>query len=178
MSPDLLPSRLETLFTEALQKELQPESFFNLLLPAVCQELQTDRCFLHLRQPQTRLYRVFCWRRHDEFPDLTTEGWQTEESWELDDPMFAAAMRCAPPIFVEDIETAGSDVLNVEFERQYLGHRALIHAHICDDGTLYGILQPCLFGETRVWSEADQRLVNSLLQRLAPIVVDYVATAS
>ena len=157
---------------------MEPESFFDLLLPAVCQELQTDRCFLHLRQPQTRLYRVFCWRRHDEFPDLTTEGWQTEESWELDDPMFAAAMRCAPPIFVEDIETAGPDVLNVEFERQYLGHRALIHAHICNDGMLYGILQPCLFGETRVWGEADQRLVNSLLQRLAPIVVDYVATAS
>jgi len=173
MSPDSLPPNLETLFTD----ELQPEVFFNLLLPAICQELQTDRCFLHLRQPQTRLYRVFCWRRCHEFPDLTTEGWQTEEAWELDDPMFAAAMRCVPPIFVEDIETAGPDVLNVEFERQYLGHRALIHAHICGDGTLYGILQPCLFGETRVWSEADQRLVKALLQRLAPIVIDYVATA-
>jgi GAF domain-containing protein len=174
MSLDSLPPSLETLFTQ----QLAPEPLFDQLLPAICDALQTDRCFLHLRQPQQRLYRSFCWRRSDQFPDLSTEGWEPEDEWELEDPMFAAALRCASPIFVEDIETASPEVLNVEFERENLGHRALVHAHVCQDGTLYGILQPCLFGQPRVWSAADRQLILAILDRIKPAVIQYVEAAS
>lgn len=146
-----LPASLEAVFAN----QSQPEALFTALLPAVCEVLQTDRCFLHVRQPAERLYRNFCWRRLAEFPDTSTDGWQPEQPWEEEDPMFAAALRCANSIFVEDIETASPEVLNVEFERNYMGHRALVHAHICQDGVLRGILQPCIlekreFGVLRI----------------------------
>lgn len=165
-----LPSNLETLFIEPLQPEIR----FGLLLPAIGQALAVDRCFIHVRQPHSRLHRVFCWRLLAEFPDATVADWQPEAAWEAQDPMFAAALSCAAPIFVEDIETASPKVLNVEFERQNLGHRALVHAQICQDGMLYGILQPCIFDKPRIWSAADRQLILALLDRLQPIVFEYV----
>ncbi|MCY7284089.1 MAG: GAF domain-containing protein [Cyanobacteria bacterium CAN_BIN43] len=156
----------------------EPEALFEALLPAVCEVLQTDRCFLVVRQPVTRLSRIFCWRRSPEFPDFATDHWEIEQSWEDDDPMFAAALRAAPSIFVEDVETAGADVLNVEFERANFGHRALIHAHICQDGTLHGILQPCIFGQPRIWSDRDRQVVAQVIEQVRPFVVRYGETAS
>ncbi|NJR38834.1 MAG: GAF domain-containing protein [Leptolyngbyaceae cyanobacterium CSU_1_4] len=156
----------------------EPEALFEALLPAVCKVLQTDRCFLVIRQPSTRLSRVFCWQRSPQFPDLTTHRWQPEEPWENDDPMFAAALRAAPSIFVEDVETARATVLNLEFERVNFGHRALIHAHICQDGTLHGILQPCIFGQPRIWSETDRQIVARVIEQVKPLVVQYGETAS
>jgi GAF domain-containing protein len=164
-----LPPTLETVFAQ-LQS---PEALFQALLPEICQVLQTDRCFLHVRKPSERLYQNFCWRRRPDLPDTSTDGWQPEDHWEEEDPMFAAALRCAAPIFVEDIETASPDVLNVEFERNYMGHRALVHAHICQDGALRAILQPCLFGQPRVWSEFDRSVIIELLDRLKPYVIRY-----
>ncbi|MBE9186190.1 hypothetical protein IQ270_16225 [Microcoleus sp. LEGE 07076] len=59
--------------------------------------------------------------------------------------MFAAAWRTESAIFVEDVETANPEVVNKDFEAKQFGHRALIHAHLCDEGLLWGVLQPCLF---------------------------------
>ncbi|MBF1999435.1 MAG: GAF domain-containing protein [Synechococcales cyanobacterium M58_A2018_015] len=168
-----LPADLETVFTA----ECEPEARFAALLPVLCRVLHTDRCFLQVRHPERRLYRIFCWRRRDDIPDLTTDGWQPEDPWEEDDPMFAAALSAAPSIFVADIETAGAEVLNLEFERQF-GHRALVHGHICADGVLYGILQPCLFDQPRVWSEDDRAMVAAVIERVKPVVMDYSKTAS
>jgi GAF domain-containing protein len=140
--------------------------------------LQSNRCFLHLRDPQTRLHQNLCWRKTPDLPDTSTSGWEQEGEWERDDPMFAAALRCAPSIFVEDVETAPPGMLNLAFERQNLGHRALIHAHICQDGVLWGILQPCLFGRSRVWSEGDRWMVGEVVERLRPVVVAYVRGAT
>jgi len=156
----------------------EPEALFEALLPKVCEVLQTDRCFLVVRQPATRLSRIFCWRRSPEFPDFSTDHWEVEQPWENDDPMFAASLRAAPSIFVEDVETAGADVLNVEFERANFGHRALIHAHICQDGILHGILQPCIFGQPRVWSDRDRQVVAQVIEQIRPFVVRYGETAS
>ncbi|MBW4517485.1 MAG: GAF domain-containing protein [Timaviella obliquedivisa GSE-PSE-MK23-08B] len=155
----------------------EPEALFEALLPTVCKVLQADRCFLVVRQPATRLSRVFCWRRSLQFPDLATEHWEIEQPWEKDDPMFAAALRTDPSIFVEDVDTTGADVLNVEFERANFGHRALIHAHICQDGTLRGILQPCIFGQPRIWSEIDRQIVARVIKQVRPFVVRYGETA-
>jgi GAF domain-containing protein len=164
---------LETLFTQYRE----PESLFAAILPAIGEELQTDRCFLHVRHPITRMHRVFCWRRRPEMPDVSTSGWQQEQAWEQEDPMFAAALQTAPSIFVEDVETASPDVLNLEFERKNLGHRSLIHAHLCQDHQLWGILQPCLFEPPRNWTDKDRKIIADVIEELTPIVIGYVKSA-
>jgi GAF domain-containing protein len=170
MAYSALPAALDTAFST----HTEPEALFADLLPALCDVLQTDRCFLDVRNPQTRAYRCFCWRRSPEFPDKQTPGWEHEQHWEDHDPLFAAALRNAPSIFVDDIETADPTVLNREFERKYFGHRALIHAHLCQDDQLWGILQPCIFGHPRLWSDADRLTIAQVTERLTPIVIDYV----
>lgn len=164
---------VDTVFTQYRE----PESLFSALLPALGEVLQVDRCFLHVRNPTTRMHRVFCWRRSPEMPDVSTAGWEQEQEWEKEDPMFAAALRTAPPIFVEDVETASPEVLNLEFEQTYLKHRSLVHAHLCQDGQLWGILQPCLFDSPRVWTDVDRDVITSVIDKLTPIVVDYVKSS-
>lgn len=173
MNQDTLPQALQ----DILRLHHQPEALFADLLPALCDVLQTDRCFLEVRNPQTRMHQNICWRRSPELPDTSTQGWQPEQEWEKEDPMFAAALRNEKSIFVEDVETAAPTVLNREFERKYFGHRALVHAHICQDGQLWGILQPCIFGQPRVWSQFDRAVINQLTDALTPSVIHYVQTA-
>ena len=88
--------------------------------------------------------------------------------------MFAAALKAQPSIFVEDVETAGPEVLNREFEHQTFGHRALIHAHLRSEQTLWGILQACVFEEPRVWSQGDRQLIEQTVTQLTPFAIDYV----
>lgn len=173
MNQNTLPQALQDVF----KLHSQPEALFAALLPAVCETLQTDRCFLELRNPQTRMHQNICWRRNPDLPDTSTKGWQPEQEWEQEDPMFAAALRLEDSIFVEDVETAEPTVLNREFERKYFGHRALIHAHICQDQQLWGILQPCIFGHPRKWSDFDRSVIDQLTNALTPIVVRYVQAA-
>jgi GAF domain-containing protein len=174
MTPEIvLPESLEKTFAV----HSNSNDVFAALLPALCEALQVDRCFLHLRNPQTRMHQNLCWRRSSEMPDTSTKGWELEGEWEREDPMFAAALRTDPSIFVEDIETAGAEVLNVEFERKNLGHRALVHAHICQDEQLWAILQPCVFEHPRVWSEFDRSVINQVVEKLKPWVISYVQAA-
>lgn len=165
-----LPARLAQLFTVGNA----PGAVVTGVSPAIAEVLQSDRCFLHVRDPQTRLHQNLCWRRNPDMPDTSTSGWEPEQEWEREDPMFAAALRTDPSIFVNDIETAGPEVLNIEFERENLGHRALIHAHICEDGVLWGILQPCMFERPRTWSERDRWIVKEVVERIKPFVIAYV----
>ncbi|MBD1850453.1 GAF domain-containing protein [Leptolyngbya sp. FACHB-711] len=158
--------------------EPEPEAVFVALLPALCEVLNVDRCFLLLRNPDTRIHRVICWRRDPNLPDTSTDGWQPEDEWEKDDPMFAAALATQPSIFIEDIETASPDRLNRDFERQYLGHRALVHAHVCQNQQLWGILQPAVFGHPRMWSKADRETIDRVVEMLIPIVVESVKAAA
>jgi GAF domain-containing protein len=168
-----LPQSLEESFSQE-----NPELVFAALLPALGEILQVDRCFLLLRNPQTRIYRIFCWRQTPEIPDTSTDGWEREQEWEKDDPMFAAALRTEASIFVEDIETASPTILNREFERKYLGHRALVHAHLCQDTHLWGILQPSVFKRPRAWSDSDRELIERVIKKLTPIVIRYIKTQS
>jgi hypothetical protein len=174
MTPKIvLPEVIENVFVA----NSKPKDVFAALLPAVCDVLHTDRCFLHLRNPHTRMYQNLCWRRSPEIPDTSTNGWEPEIEWEREDPMFAAALRAAPSIFVEDVDLASSDVLNIDFERKYFGHRALIHAHLCSDGLLWAILQPCIFGHPRVWDEFDRSFIHQVLEKLKTFVLSYVRDA-
>ena len=174
MNQTTLPQTLQ----DVLKSHSQPEALFDALLPVLCDVLRADRCFLEVRNPYTRMHRNICWRRDPELPDTSTEGWQPEQEWEKEDPMFAAALRVEDSIFVEDIETAEPTILNREFERKYFGHRALVHAHIHQDGLLWGILQPCIFGQPRTWSNFDRSVINQVTDRLTPTVIRYVQTAT
>lgn len=153
-----------------------PDAVFSALLPALGEVLQCDRCFLYLRHPQTQIGKVVCcWCRSPEYPDVTDPNWKKEpESLAQEDPLWAAAICNKPSIFVEDVETASPDVVNKDFEHKTFGHRALIHAHLTFDGQLWGILQPCVFGQTRVWTEADRSVIFSVVDRLTPLAVAYV----
>ena len=166
-----LPAVLQTVF----EQHHEPDAVFSALLPPLCEVLQCDRCFLMLRNPSTRIGKVaYCWRRNPNVPDMMEYQWKQEEAWEKEDPLFAAALNGKPSVYVEDVETAGSDVLNREFEQENFGHRALIHAHLRQEGQLWGILQPCVFGQPRIWSERDRTLITELEAKLAPLAREFV----
>jgi GAF domain-containing protein len=117
----------------------------------------------------------YCWRRNEHIPDMREPEWKLEPEWlSQEDPLFAAALRTAPSIYVEDVETASPEILNKKFEQENFGHRALIHAHLCQDNQLWGILQPCIFGQPRFWSESDRAFISQMEKKLTPLVVAYV----
>ncbi len=176
MTSTKLPESIQTI----LDRHTEPEKIFADLLAAIGSVLQCDRCFLYVRNPQTEMGKVgFCWRRNSEIPDVHNADWETQPQWLTQkDPLYAAALRTEPSVYVEDVETASSDVVNREFEQQQFGHRALIHAHLCLDGQLWGILQPCIFGSQRVWSEFDRAVITELETELTPLVITYVKSCS
>ncbi len=168
--------QIPTVLEQILAASSDPQTVFSALMPTVGEVLQCDRTFLYLRNPQT-LYgkAAFCWRRSDEFPDVSEPDWKKEPtSLPKEDPMFAAAVRTEPSIFVEDVETASPEVVNLAFEQENFGHRALIHAHLCQDGGLWGILQPCIFGKPRIWTQKDRSIIAYLEKKITPLAVAYV----
>lgn len=167
-----LPPLIAQIFTTADQ----PNAVFEALMPALGEFLQCDRCFLYLRDPHTRLGRVpVCWVRSSEIPTVYDPDWKPEpETLPDDDPMFAAALRTDPSIFVEDVNTATPEVLNAKFERENFGHRALIHAHLCQEGQLWGVLQPSVFDRPRHWTDSEHKMMHELVQNLTPLAVIYV----
>ncbi|MBD2446239.1 GAF domain-containing protein [Nostoc sp. FACHB-152] len=170
-----LPVAIQSVFDQ----HSEPDAILSNLMPALGEVLQCDRCFLYSRNPETKFGRVsHCWRRNQDIPEIGDPDWKLEPAGLPDeDPMFAAALRTAPSIYVEDVETADPKVLNKEFERQNFGHRALIHAHLSQDGQLWGILQPCVFSEQRTWSERDRAIITQLESKLVPVLIDYVKKA-
>ncbi|MFQ4136077.1 GAF domain-containing protein [Nodosilinea sp. PGN35] len=148
------------------------------LLATLGQRLRCDRVFLYLRCPDSQLGRVpFCWRSRPSVPQIYDPEWKPEPSSLADeDPMFAAALKAQPSIFVADVETASPTVLNRDFERATFGHRALIHAHLCSGQTLWGILQACVFDAPRQWSQADRHLIEQAIPGLTPLAQQYGQT--
>ncbi len=171
--------KLETLIGRL--SEVSPHSpnwarVMNDLLAMLGQRLQCDRIFLYLRCPDSQLGRVpFCWRERSSVPLAYDREWKPEPSSLADeDPMFAAALKAQPSIFVNDVETASPRVLNRDFERETFGHRALIHAHLCSEQRLWGILQACVFDAPREWSQGDRHLIEQAVTGLTPLILDYV----
>jgi GAF domain-containing protein len=100
--------------------------------------------------------------------------WIEEIDIATKDPLMLLAFRTPEAVFVEDIETAGSDILNLTYEQEYFGHRALIHAPIYHEGQLFGILEPCVFETPRVWTDSDRAIIAEVQTRLAPLAAVYV----
>jgi GAF domain-containing protein len=169
---EVLPASIAQVFALAQT----PEALFAVLMPALGEFLECDRCFIYLRDPKTQMGRVpFCWVRDASVPRIYDTDWKLEQkSLPLEDPMFAAALRTSPSITVNDVETAGPQVLNLRFEQENFGHRALIHAHLCKDQLLWGVLQPCVFNAPRYWSTEEQRCVDQVVRLIMPHAVDYV----
>ncbi|WP_035560831.1 GAF domain-containing protein [Hymenobacter sp. IS2118] len=159
----------------ALQADTSPAEALQRALELVGQHLRADRCFLYVRDPERGRGRIaLVWRLDEAVPD-PRHDWQADTG-ELpqEDPLFRAALACAPSVFVEDVTEAGPEVLNQEFERRTFGHRALVHAHVTDGGQLWGILQPCVFGHPRHWTAAERAYVEGAVPRLLPMVQRYV----
>jgi len=167
-----LPEPWEGLLTA----EEKPAVILDQMAAEVGRVLKADRCFLYVRRPGDRTGRIaFCWRANDTVPDVTQPEWTDESSLPGEGPLYAAALAARPSLYVDDVETAPPAVLNRDFEARTFGHRALIHAHIVHEGELRGILQPCLFGRPRHWTDADRSLIELVLPRLAPLVIAFAA---
>ena len=166
-----IPAGIETL----LVSTQAPGPVLYDLLALIGEELRVDRCFLYVRNPQSVMGRIaFCWCRNAGIPDVTEPAWKTDISIALKDPLFAAALKAEPSIYIEDVETADPAVVSREFEARTFGHRALVHAHITEGRKLWGILQPCVFGQPKAWTSAERRFVETLLPRLKPLVIAYI----
>ena len=170
-----IPPVLDKIFSE----DSTPDAVFSALLPALGEVLQCDRIFLYLRDPHTSIGKVpYCWRRTQEYPNILDADWKKEpESLPKEDPLFAAALHTKPSVFVEDVETANPEVVNKAFEQKEFGHRALVHAHLCKDNLLWGILQPCVFGQPRVWTPEDRSIMTTVTEKLTPLAVAYILAA-
>jgi GAF domain-containing protein len=165
-----LPDILQAAFDESSALD----AVFTALMPALCQVWHCDRCFLYLRNPQTGQGRItHCWGTSPEWADLSGSDWLEEGDIASKDPLMAIAFRTAEPVFVEDIETAGSEIVNLDYERDVFRHRALIHVPLYYDDLLYGILEPCVFQQPRVWTEGDRRITIQIQAKLAPLVAAY-----
>ncbi|MBW4446152.1 MAG: GAF domain-containing protein [Spirirestis rafaelensis WJT71-NPBG6] len=173
---DVIPENLQNI----LDKYSEPDAMFAALLPTLGEILQCDRIFLYLRNPETKMGKIdYSWRRNSDIPLAKDIDWKPEPAHLPEkDPLFAAALRTEPSIFVEDVETADPKVLNREFERSEFGHRALIHAHLCWENQLWGVLQPCIFGNKRVWSESDRAVINQVVSKIVPLAVAFVKAAT
>ena len=171
-----LPAAIDAL----LLKGQTPNETLNHVVQTVGLSLNADRCFLYVRQPDQKQGRTaFCWRKNDQVPDKNTiqPDWQPDTTdLPADDPLIRAGLAMKPSVYVDDVETATPDVLNREFERETFGHRALIHAHIQHDGQLWGILQPCMFGQPRHWTKEEKVQIEAILPRLQPVIAAYVGS--
>lgn len=159
----------------ALTTDAPPAERLQAALDLVGPYLRADRCFLYVRDPARGRGRIaLVWRLDEAVPD-PRHDWQ-DDAGDLpkEDPLFRAALAARPSVFVEDVSEAGPDVLNQEFERRTFGHRALVHAHITEGDTLWGILQPCVFGHPRHWTAAERAYLEESLPLLRPVVQAYM----
>ena len=172
--PNVL-SQVQDIFKEGAEADVVLPATLTLL----GETLECDRCFIYLRHPATKMGKVpYCWRRNSDIPIIWDADWKPEPpSLPDQDPMFAAALRAEPSIFVEDVETASPQVLNRTFEQQHFGHTALIHAHLCQDGQLWGVLQPCVLHHPRQWTAADRELMAVVEREILPFAIAYVKAA-
>ncbi|UOQ74907.1 GAF domain-containing protein [Hymenobacter cellulosilyticus] len=158
-----------------LTASAEPAQALQSALDLVGSHLRVDRCFLYVRNPARGRGRIaFVWRRHEAVPD-PRHDWQNDTG-ELpkEDPLFRAALAARPSVFVDDVHEAGPEVLNQDFERRTFGHRALVHAHITEQGQLWGILQPCVFDHPRHWTPAEHEYLAEAVLLFLPVVQRYM----
>ncbi len=154
-----------------------PDETLKALMPAFAKALNCERCIMFLRDPKTDRGRaVHRWHSKPEFAlDRADRGWQPNPpNLAEEDPMYGEALVNPEALYIEDIETAGPAVLDLDYERKYFGHRALVHAPIFHKGELYGVLEPSSMVKPKKWNAADKALVADVQKKLGPIVAEFV----
>ncbi|GAB2526528.1 GAF domain-containing protein [Spirosoma aerophilum] len=173
-----LPALAKTI-KEIIAAGSSPTDTLTQVVQCVGMTLQADRCFLYVRQPHLKRGRTaFCWRKNEDIPLKNTiqPHWQPDtDELPAEDPLIRAGLAMQPSVYVDDVDTAGPEVLNRQFEQETFGHRALIHAHIQRDNELWGILQPCMFGHPRHWTDEEKTQIEAILPILQPVIAAYVA---
>jgi GAF domain-containing protein len=159
-----------------LESGREVDAILEALMPALGKALNCHRCALFLREPKsTRSSMTHSWQASEEHALDRDRGWRPEPaSLPADDPMFAEALRNPIALFIEDVANADPAEVNVEYELEHFRHSALIHAPLYHDGAMYGILEPCVFGAPRIWSEADRELTAYVQETVGPLVADHV----
>jgi len=167
-------------------------------MPVFCDHVKADRIFLQPRNPSTRVCKIKRWRRDKSVPwpaipgDQVVGQWFVEDKWEIEDPLWRAAMHLKPSIYVEDLEKAAEEgILNLDFENSYMFHTAFIHGHAhwppmpapgqldvaAEKREFFGSVQPAVFDGPRIWSNDIRVLVENALVRIAPFMKAYGETA-
>ena len=166
-----MPDSSLTELAAALAASAPPAEALQHALDLVGPHLRADRCFLYVRDPaQGRGCIAFVWRLDEAVPD-PRHDWQDDTgALPEQDPLFRAALAAQPSVFVDDVTEAGPEILNQEFERRTFGHRALVHAHITDQGQLWGILQPCVFAHPRHWTAAERAYLDAATPLFLPVI--------
>lgn len=164
-----LPNSLLTL----LETEQDLNVVFMKLMPLLGEILACDRCFLYIRDPiQSQGQITHCWSN-----DGQEEGWigadWIEDPTTLADPLMTIALSTPEAVFVEDIETVESDIVDLSYEREVFQHRALIHAPIYYNDALVGVLECSVFDYPRQWTSNDRALITALQTKLSPLVLSY-----
>jgi GAF domain-containing protein len=158
MSQEQLPETL----TRVFEQFMEPDALFTALMPALGETLPCDRCFLYMREPiQHRGVITHCWSKNEQATVWIGADW-LEDPTAPEDPLMTIALRTPVAVFVDDIETASSDVVDLTYEREKFRHRALVHAPIYDDQALIGILECSMIDQPRVWTEDDRQLIACL----------------
>lgn len=172
MDPSTLPL-VESILQEKTQSS---EGILKKTIAKIGESLNVDRCVLCVRDPSKKRCRTaFVWRRNDSIPDdYFQQKWVEETSFINDDPLYQAALACQPSLYIPDVSKASPDILNQDFENSFFGHQALIHAHVVQDGQLWGVLEPAVFHSPREWTQREKMFVESLLPILAEHVRRFV----
>ncbi len=171
-----LPSELPDSIAEILLNTSDPDTVLTVLMPAVVDVLQCDRCFLYIRDPQQQRTRItHGYSREARWPTMVQTNWSPEPSdLNTKDPLTLSAYQSSEAHFIEDIEAASPGTLDINLERSVFGHRALIHAPIYSDDEFYGILEPCVFEVPRRWTDQDRVIIQALQHVLGIWIIRYL----
>ena len=150
---------------------------FDRLIAAMVDLLQCDRCFLYLRDPELQIGQIMhCYCLHPEIPNLQYSEPSLEPIYlAQSNPLFAAALQCERNIFLDRINSTSCNESDLNFFQQnYEGQKSLIQAHICSQNELWGIFQASQFARSRPWTKFDRNLINTVIDRITPLVTMYV----
>lgn len=150
-----------------------------MLMPALVRALGTDRCFIYMRDPRRR--RTAYTHGHSTMPDWPSRaggGWRPEPNpTTLNEPMLKKAFTDPAAQFIEDVETAGPEVVNLRIEREVFGHRSLVHAPLHHAGLFYGVLETAMRRVPRHWSPADRAIIVAIQPAMARLAAEFLGHA-
>ncbi|MEM9803657.1 MAG: GAF domain-containing protein [Cyanobacteria bacterium P01_D01_bin.56] len=167
------PGELEAIFHQANSNNEQ----LSQVLAVLGSLLKCDCCFLYLRNPQGSVGKItHCWTASEQYSDRVEADWHTEPKTLLDSSLLEAAIATEHSVFVENIDIEYPDARNTD---RLLGtEQALAQGHIVKQDQLWGILRVCVFERSRTWMQFDRSLVIHSVQRLLPVVINYVEAST